>query len=179
MLYYGAVLFASGCVIGMKIHVSKHLHYVLSRIGWVPVVIFLFSPLHGIAQEIHNSHPPLDSSAPFIASTSKPFAKLMDEAMMIMADGMRKAPMDGNINHDFVTMMIPHHQGAIDMAKALLLYTKDPQLRNLAKGIITEQQNEIQLLKIWLQQYQNSHAEPSTSHSTPPSFASPIGESRP
>lgn len=94
---------------------------------------------------------------------------------MIMDDGMRKAPMDGNINHDFVTMMIPHHQGAIDMAKALLLYTKDPQLRNLAQGIITEQRNEIQLLKIWLQQYQNSHAEPST----PPSFVSPTGEIRP
>ena len=47
-------------------------------------------------------------------------------------------------------MMIPHHQGAIDMARALLLTMKDPELRNLAQGIITEQQNEIRLMQVWL-----------------------------
>lgn len=154
--------------------ISKHLHCLLSRTGLMLAVLCSFSPLQGVAQEKHSL-----TIAPFIVSTSKPFAKLMADAMMVMDDGMRKAPMDGNINHDFVTMMIPHHQGAIDMAKALLLYTEDPQLRNLAQGIITEQQNEIQLLKLWLQQYQNSHAEPSTSHSVLPSFVFPIEETRP
>jgi hypothetical protein len=56
----------------------------------------------------------------------------MDEAMAVMDRGMRAAPMNGAPDHDFVTMMIPHHQGAIDMAKAVLLYTQDPELRNLA-----------------------------------------------
>ena len=59
--------------------------------------------------------------------------------------------MNGIPEHDFVTMMIPHHQGAIDMARALLLTTKDPELRNLAQGIITEQQNAIRLMQAWLQ----------------------------
>ena len=89
--------------------------------------------------------------APFIASTAKPFAALMDDAMAVMAHGMRAAPMNGVPEHDFVTMMIPHHQGAVDMARALLLATKDAELRNLAQGIITEQQNEIRLMQAWLQ----------------------------
>ena len=47
-------------------------------------------------------------------------------------------------------MMIPHHQGAIDMAKALLLYGKDEQLKRLAQEIIADQQNELQLMQLWL-----------------------------
>ena len=88
--------------------------------------------------------------APFIASTAKSFSELMDDAMAVMDYGMRTAPMNGLPEHDFVTMMIPHHQGAIDMARSLLLTTKDPELRNLAQGIITEQQNEIRLMQAWL-----------------------------
>jgi uncharacterized protein (DUF305 family) len=99
---------------------------------------------------------------PFIASTAKPFPALMRDAMAVMDDGMRRAPMDGVAEHDFVTMMIPHHQGAIDMAKALLLYTQDPELRNLAQGIITEQQNEIRVMQAWLQRYQTQRAGAAT-----------------
>lgn len=104
-----------------------------------------------------------NTSAPaaFIASTAKPFAKLMGDAMAVMEHGMRAAPMNDSAEHDFVTMMIPHHQGAVDMAKALLLYTEDPELRNLAQGIITEQQNEIRLMQAWLQRH--PRAEPAAS----------------
>ena len=73
--------------------------------------------------------------------------------MAIMDVGMQRAPMNGENDHDFVTMMIPHHQGAVDMAKALLLYTKDPAMHNLAQSIITEQQYEIQLMHAWLEQH--------------------------
>jgi len=92
----------------------------------------------------------------FIASTAKPFAALMDDAMAVMDDGIKRAPMNGVTEHDFVTMMIPHHQGAIDMAKALLLTTQDPALRNMAQGIITEQQNEIRVMQAWLARYQTA-----------------------
>ena len=98
----------------------------------------------------HHHGTPAESPRPFVASTAKPFAQLMDDAMAVMDYGMRVAPMNGEPNHDFVTMMIPHHQGAVDMAKALLLQTQDPELRNLAQGIITEQQNEIRLMQSWL-----------------------------
>lgn len=92
-----------------------------------------------------NAPPPV-----FIASTAKPFASLMDDAMNVMDDGMKRAPMNGQSEHDFVTMMMPHHQGAVDMAKAVLLYSKDPEIRNLALGIITEQQNEIHIMLAWI-----------------------------
>ncbi len=86
----------------------------------------------------------------FVASTAKTFPRLMDDAMAVMDHGMTTAIRNGDADHDFVVMMVPHHQGAVDMAKALLLYTKDAELTNLAQGIITEQQNEIRLMQAWL-----------------------------
>jgi uncharacterized protein (DUF305 family) len=106
------------------------------------------------AQEAHHhGAPAVQPPAPFVASSAKPFAQLMDDAMAVMGYAMRTAPRNGDPDHDFVTMMIPHHQGAVDMAKALLLSTRDPELRNLAQGIITEQQNEIRLMQAWLARY--------------------------
>src|SRR5262249_22727316 len=99
-----------------------------------------------------------------VASTEKTFDQLMDEAMSIMHRGMHTAEYAGEADHDFVTMMIPHHQGTNDMAKALLLYGKDPQMRRLAQEIITDQQSEIQLMQLWLKQHgaksQNSTLRP-------------------
>jgi uncharacterized protein (DUF305 family) len=104
-----------------------------------------------------NSHHDGSTNSPapaFVASSAKPFPALMNDAMAVMAHGMQRAPMNGVAEHDFITMMIPHHQGAIDMAKAVLLHTKDRELQNLAQGIITEQQNEIQVMQAWLQRHQ-------------------------
>ncbi|AOB28639.1 MULTISPECIES: DUF305 domain-containing protein [Bordetella] len=104
----------------------------------------------------HGGHHGADPSAPpavFVASTAKPFPALMDDAMAVMDEGMLRAPMNGEANHDFMTMMMPHHQGAVDMAKAVLLYTEDPEVRNLALGIITEQQNEIRVMQAWLDRH--------------------------
>lgn len=95
---------------------------------------------------------PSAPTAKFVASTEKTFDRLMADAMNVMHKGMHSAPYTGDSDRDFVTMMIPHHQGAIDMAKALLLYGKDPQMRRLAQEIITEQQSEIQLMQLWLKQ---------------------------
>jgi uncharacterized protein (DUF305 family) len=92
-------------------------------------------------------------TAEFTATTDQTFDQLMDDAMSVMHEGMHTAPHTGNPDRDFVTMMIPHHQGAIDMAKALLLYGKDPQMRRLAQEIITDQQTEIQLMQLWLKQH--------------------------
>ena len=134
-------------------------------IGGLLAALLLPVSLAGHAQDVHQHHaaPGGRAPAPFIASTAKSFAQLMDDAMGVMDYGMRAAPMNREPNHDFVTMMIPHHQGAVDMAKALLLYTNYPQLRNLAQGIITEQQNEIRLMQAWLQRYQDTHKAPAGS----------------
>ncbi|HMH01848.1 MAG TPA: DUF305 domain-containing protein [Terriglobales bacterium] len=58
----------------------------------------------------------------------------------------------GNVDVNFVRLMVPHHQAAIDMAKTQLLYGKDPQMRRLAQEIITDQQSEIELMQLWLKQ---------------------------
>ena len=98
----------------------------------------------------------------FVASTEKPFDQLMADAMNVMHRNMHKAEYSSDADYDFVTMMIPHHQGAIDMAKALLLYGKDPQMRRLAQEIITDQQSEIQLMQLWLKKRNNANAQSPT-----------------
>jgi len=59
--------------------------------------------------------------------------------------------MTGDPDHDFAAMMIPHHQGAIDMAKAELLYGRNPVLRRLAQEIIVTQNSEITVMQGELQ----------------------------
>jgi uncharacterized protein (DUF305 family) len=117
-----------------------------------------------LAQNMHHGHDMEARPAEeFRASTEKPFPALMDEAMTVMHKGMDQAPKTGDPDHDFVTMMIPHHQGAVDMAKVLLLYGNDPELRTLAQQIITDQQYEIQLMQKWLK----SHRPSTGDHSSP------------
>src|SRR5262249_35505679 len=79
------------------------------------------------------------------------FAAQIMQAMERMDAGMMVAKPTGNPDRDFASMMIPHHQGAIDMAKAELIYGRDPVLRRLAQGIIVEQQQEIELMQRYLQ----------------------------
>lgn len=78
------------------------------------------------------------------------FRQAVDAGMKRMDRDMAAAPMNGNIDHDFATMMMPHHQGAIDMAKAELSYGKDPVMRRLAQEILVDQQSEIDVMQLWL-----------------------------
>ena len=68
-------------------------------------------------------------------------------AMSRMMKGMAIAP-SGDIDRDFVDMMVPHHQGAIDMAVAVLRYGHSPQVRRLAQEIIVDQQQEIAAMRL-------------------------------
>lgn len=78
------------------------------------------------------------------------FMQAMDASMKQMDRDMAAAPMNGDADHDFATMMMPHHQGAIDMAKAELRYGKDPVMRRLAQEILVDQQSEIDAMQLWL-----------------------------
>lgn len=66
----------------------------------------------------------------------------------------------GADDEDFVRLMLPHHQAAIDMAKSELIYGKDPQIRRLAQEIITDQQSEIQLMQLWVKQHGRDSQKP-------------------
>ncbi|MBO3655346.1 CopM family metallochaperone [Acinetobacter bereziniae] len=57
----------------------------------------------------------------------------------------------GNVDMDFMKGMIPHHQGAIDMAKVVLQYGADAKLRRLAENIVADQEVEIEVMQRWLE----------------------------
>src|SRR5690349_9582587 len=73
-------------------------------------------------------------------------------SMAKMHMAMEAVKQSSNNDIDFVRLMLPHHQAAIDMAKTQLLHGKDPQMHRLAQEIITDQQLEIELMQRWLKQ---------------------------
>jgi hypothetical protein len=74
-----------------------------------------------------------------------------DTAMTKMMGDMSVKP-SGNVDEDFVAIMVPHHQGAIDMAQAELRYGHNEQLRRIAQEIVVEQQQEIVAMHLALGQ---------------------------
>jgi hypothetical protein len=90
-----------------------------------------------------------------------PFLAENDAAMAKMMTAMDIKP-SGDVDADFVAMMVPHHQGAIDMALAQLRYGSNEQLRRLAQEIIVTQQQEIAAMRLAVGQ------------PLPPSVASPV-----
>jgi uncharacterized protein (DUF305 family) len=71
-------------------------------------------------------------------------------AMDKMHADMMAIESTGNPDVDFVRGMIPHHQGAIDMAKVELANGNDPEIRKLAEGVIAAQEAEIKEMQAWL-----------------------------
>ena len=79
-------------------------------------------------------HAPPSAESAFLAEN----AMAMDRMMAAM-----DAKSTGDVDRDFVAMMVPHHQGAIDMAQLVLQYGRNEQIRRLAQEIIVTQQQEI------------------------------------
>jgi uncharacterized protein (DUF305 family) len=79
------------------------------------------------------------------------FRTEMGQAMTRMDAGMMASP-GGDVDHAFVQMMVPHHQGAIDMAVAELRYGHNEKLRRIAQQIIVDQQQEIAAMHLALGQ---------------------------
>jgi uncharacterized protein (DUF305 family) len=90
----------------------------------------------------------------------QPFLSENDAAMKKMMTDMMIEP-SGDVDRDFVEMMVPHHQGAVDMAQAELKYGHNEQLRRLAQAIVVTQQQEITVMRLAL------------GDKLPPSVASP------
>ena len=100
-------------------------------------------PVLAYAQMDHSNHgaPKADAAAPSTKAYGDANAKMhMDMDIKF----------SGNADVDFIRGMIPHHQGAIDMAKVELAHGKDPVARKMAEKVIADQEREIGEMKEWL-----------------------------
>ncbi|MET0969606.1 MAG: DUF305 domain-containing protein [Tardiphaga sp.] len=109
------------------------------------------------------SAPPADET-PFLTENNAAMDKMMAD--------MNVKP-TGDVDADFVAMMIPHHQGAIDMALAELRHGKNDKLRRIAQEIVVEQQQEIVAMRLALGQPLPPSAPAPTQPSAVPDAAAP------
>ena len=82
-----------------------------------------------------------------VSNDAENFKSALNGSMKPMMDGMDKTKLNGNVDHDFVALMIPHHQSAVDMAKAYLSFAQNPKIKEMAIEIIKAQEEEIKWLK--------------------------------
>jgi hypothetical protein len=113
----------------------------MAMFGARVLIAFALPPL-AFAHEVHPADPPAALNA-----NERAFLKENEAAMTKMMNDMAAKP-TGDVDRDFVAMMVPHHQGAIDMAVIELRYGKNEQLRRIAQEIIVDQMQEIAAMKL-------------------------------
>lgn len=77
----------------------------------------------------------------------------LKKSMQTMHDGMQKGMISNDPDIAFAAGMLPHHVGAVEMAKIELKYGTDPEMRQLAKNIIASQDKEIKQMQSWLKDH--------------------------
>lgn len=93
----------------------------------------------------HERHGPAHEVSPHSVEASA-FVRAMDDAMARMMTGMHR-PAAGDPDRDFLAMMIPHHQGAVDMARLVLLHGRDPLTRQVAEHVLATQVVEMEAMR--------------------------------
>ena len=114
------------------------------RITWRCAMLVVFLCAFGMPAPQHGSRQHLRKGV-----TVDPNWSALSSSMEKMHRAMASVEASGDGDVDFVSLMLPHHQAAIDMARIELTFGKDPQLRRLAQEIVTDQESEIQLMRLW------------------------------
>jgi len=137
-----------------KVYVwKKNLMLAAIRLINFSFLVFAISVLiFGVGFLRASSH--AEAHAPSSQPNADPNWSELVASMDKMHMAMEAVEYSGNSDVDFVRLMLPHHQAAVDMAKTQLLHGKDPQMRRLAQEIITDQQLEIEVMQLWLKQHE-------------------------
>ena len=93
-----------------------------------------------------------------LTATPEPAWLALQHSAESMHVAMASTAPSGDADVDFVGLMLLHHQAAVEMARIQLAHGGDPQIQRLAQEIVTDQQSEIELMRLWLTRH--AHAEP-------------------
>jgi len=115
--------------------------------GTLVIALAAATAFLAVAQDRSQPEPKICLTSAGNVSRKGPYLVENDAAMKKMMSDMAITP-TGDIDLDFVAMMVPHHQGAIDMAVAVLRHGRNPQIRRLAQEIIVTQQQEIAAMRL-------------------------------
>ena len=111
------------------------------------IVCVIGTALSASAPLVSGLGPDICGAPAFELTAEASFLAENEAAMKKMMTDMAVNP-TGDVDADFVAMMVPHHQGAIDMAVAVLRHGRNPQIRRLAQEIIVTQQQEIAAMRL-------------------------------
>jgi uncharacterized protein (DUF305 family) len=139
--------------------------FIRKRVISLATTSFVMATSFALAQDPPGTHHvhggmPLLNAAGLAGSEEQPFLSANETAMNKMMADMTIKP-SGDVDRDFVAMMVPHHQGAVDMAQAELRYGHNEQLRRIAQEIVVTQLQEIPAMRL------------AVGEKLPPSMASP------
>lgn len=119
----------------------------MKLIGFL-LLLFVIMPASALGEDHSNHQKQQDAQ---LTPEYREFIHEMNSGMDKMMKDMHSSGYTGNPDIDFLAMMIPHHEGAIDMARLVLIYGTDPLVRTLAEEIIASQRAEIDSMKMRLE----------------------------
>lgn len=126
----------------MSVQITRDRLHRRKKVKWIFTITLLLISVLAYAEE-HKHHTEETKFSPeFIR-----FMNEMNAGMEKMMKDMHSPGYTGNPDIDFLSMMIPHHEGAIEMARLILIYGTDPLVRKIAEDIIATQTVEIEAMK--------------------------------
>ena len=120
------------------------------------VLALLGAANQSVQAQHHNHHQDHDKEK--TTNIKSVYLSMMDKMMI----DMEKAPLGQNPGMAFLHQMIPHHQGAVEMAEYEIAHGKNPEMIQLAKSILVEQKSEIEQMKHWISEGEKVHPVPAS-----------------